>query len=124
MINVAVSCQTLRRLGRAILTSGNARPQIAVVTRQLLGQFKWYVCDHPAYSPDLATSDFHLFFELKNWLGGQSFHKNEGVQNNVKAHLASLAALFFDEGSETWSIDMSNARIFKAIMLKNNHVCT
>ncbi|GBL77480.1 hypothetical protein AVEN_41865-1 [Araneus ventricosus] len=33
------------------------------------------VC-HSAYSPDLATSDFYLFPELKNWLGGQSYQKN------------------------------------------------
>ncbi|GBM68106.1 hypothetical protein AVEN_173092-1 [Araneus ventricosus] len=55
------------------LTSGvvfirdNARPHSAVVTQQLLENFKWDVSDHPAYIPDLATSDFHLFSELKNW---------------------------------------------------------
>ncbi|GBL95933.1 hypothetical protein AVEN_227157-1 [Araneus ventricosus] len=75
-INAVVFCQTLRRLRRTILTSGvvlihdNARPHSAVVTQRLLEQFKWDVSDHP-YSPDLATSDFHLFPELKNWLGGQ-----------------------------------------------------
>ncbi|GBN47342.1 hypothetical protein AVEN_187791-1 [Araneus ventricosus] len=36
----------------------------AVVTQQLLEQFKWDVSDLPAYSPDFATSDFHLFPEL------------------------------------------------------------
>ncbi|GBL85880.1 hypothetical protein AVEN_63200-1 [Araneus ventricosus] len=41
------SCQTLRRLRRAILTSGaffvhyNAHPHSAVVTQQLLERFKW-----------------------------------------------------------------------------------
>ncbi|GBL96325.1 hypothetical protein AVEN_238688-1 [Araneus ventricosus] len=53
--------------------------------------------DHPAYSPDLATSDFHLFPEL-NCLGGQGFQKNEEIQTNVKAHLASLTETFFEEG--------------------------
>ncbi|GBN92859.1 hypothetical protein AVEN_4482-1 [Araneus ventricosus] len=81
-INAVVSFQTLRRLRRANLISGvvlirdNALPQSAVVTHQLLKQFKWGVSDHPTYSPDLATSDFHIFLELKNWLGGQSFQKN------------------------------------------------
>ncbi|GBM14853.1 hypothetical protein AVEN_28583-1 [Araneus ventricosus] len=54
--------------------------------------------DHPAYSPDLATSEFHLFLELKNWLGDQSFQKNEELQSNVKAHLSTLAATSFEEG--------------------------
>ncbi|GBM54639.1 hypothetical protein AVEN_214614-1 [Araneus ventricosus] len=71
--NAAVSCQNLRRLRRAILSSGvvlihdNARPHIAVVTHPL-EQFKWGVSDHQAYSPDLATSDFRFFPELENWL--------------------------------------------------------
>ncbi|GBM08242.1 hypothetical protein AVEN_82929-1 [Araneus ventricosus] len=45
--------QTLRRMRRAILTSGvvfihdNARPHSAVVTQKLLKQFKWNVSDHP-----------------------------------------------------------------------------
>ncbi|GBN54163.1 hypothetical protein AVEN_97691-1 [Araneus ventricosus] len=99
-INVAVSCQYLRRLGRAILTFGvvlihdNARPHSAVLTQQLLKQFKWDVSNHPTYIPDLATSDFHLFPEL-NWLEGQSFQTNEKIQSNVMAHLTSLAGMFF-----------------------------
>ncbi|GBM25548.1 hypothetical protein AVEN_272544-1 [Araneus ventricosus] len=104
--DAAVSCQTLRRLRRAILTSGivlihdNDRPHIAVVTQQLLEQFKWEVSDHPAYSPDLATSDFHPFPELKDSQGGQSFQKYEKNQSSVKAHLTSLAVTFFEEEIE------------------------
>ncbi|GBN05421.1 hypothetical protein AVEN_51659-1, partial [Araneus ventricosus] len=45
----------------------------------------------------LATSDFHLFPELKIWVGGQNFQENEEIQSNFKAHLASLAATFFEE---------------------------
>ncbi|GBM29253.1 hypothetical protein AVEN_155211-1 [Araneus ventricosus] len=84
-INATVSYQTLRRLRRPILTSGvvlihgKASPHNAVVTEQLLERFKWDVSDHPAYSPDLATSDFHLFSEFKNWLGGHSFQRNEVI---------------------------------------------
>ncbi|GBL95701.1 hypothetical protein AVEN_659-1 [Araneus ventricosus] len=44
----------------------NSRPHSAAATKQLLEQFKWDMSDHPAYSPDLATSDFRLFPELKS----------------------------------------------------------
>ncbi|GBN74742.1 hypothetical protein AVEN_172419-1 [Araneus ventricosus] len=112
-IYVAVSCQTLQRLRRAILTSGvihdNARPHNAVVTQQLLEQFRLDESDHTTYSPDLATSDFHLFPELKNWLGGQSFQKNEEIQSNVMAHLTLLVGTFIEEWMGTWSTDMKNA---------------
>ncbi|GBM92833.1 hypothetical protein AVEN_222033-1 [Araneus ventricosus] len=76
MINAAISCHTSRQLRRAILTSGvvfnrdNIRHHSAAVTQQVLEQFEWEVSDHSVYSPDLATSDFHFFPELKNWLGG------------------------------------------------------
>ncbi|GBM66264.1 hypothetical protein AVEN_35542-1 [Araneus ventricosus] len=76
----------------------NVRPHSAVVTQQLLQQFKWVVSDHPAYSPDLATSDFHLLPEVKNWLGGQSFQKVEDIQSKVKAHITPLLVTFFEEG--------------------------
>ncbi|GBN81719.1 hypothetical protein AVEN_158265-1 [Araneus ventricosus] len=94
------SGQTLRQLRRAILTSGvfihyNASPHNAFVRFvRLLEQFKLDMSDHPAYSPDLATSDYHLFSEFKNWLGGQSF---EEIQSYVKAHLTSLVTTFFEE---------------------------
>ncbi|GBL86554.1 hypothetical protein AVEN_194811-1 [Araneus ventricosus] len=103
-INAAVSCQTLRQVRRTILTSGvvlirdNINPHSTVVTQQLLQQFKWDVSDHPGYSPNLATGDFHVFPELQNWLGGQSFQKNEQIQSKAKVHLTSLAATFFEEG--------------------------
>ncbi|GBM74142.1 hypothetical protein AVEN_216154-1 [Araneus ventricosus] len=74
------------------------RRSCSTSSRQLLEQFKWDVSDYPAYSPVIATSDFHLFLEVKNWLGGQSFQKNEELQSNVKAHLTSLVVTFFEEG--------------------------
>ncbi|GBN01047.1 hypothetical protein AVEN_261627-1 [Araneus ventricosus] len=52
--------------------------------------------DHP-YSPDLATNDFHLFPELKNWLGGKKFQTTKELQRNVKARLTSLVESFFEE---------------------------
>ncbi|GBM86318.1 hypothetical protein AVEN_248212-1 [Araneus ventricosus] len=67
-------------------------------SRKGLEQFKWNMSDHPAYSTDLAQSDFHFFLELKTWLGGQTFQEKEELQSNFKAHLTSLAATFFEEG--------------------------
>ncbi|GBM11542.1 hypothetical protein AVEN_240676-1 [Araneus ventricosus] len=122
-INAAVCCQTLRRLRRAILTSGvvlihdNARIHSAVVTQQLLEQFKCDVYDHTAYCPDLSTSDFQLLPELKNRLGGQSFQKNEEIQSNVKAHHTPLAARFFEEG-----IGCLIYRFDKCLKINGNYV--
>jgi hypothetical protein len=70
--------QTLKRLHRAIqskrrgmLTSGvvlhdNARSHTTACIRALLEHFYWELFDHPPYSADLASSDYHLFTYLKN----------------------------------------------------------
>ena len=39
------------------------------------------ILDHPAHSPDLASSDFHLFLHLEKHLAGQKFHEDEEVVN-------------------------------------------
>jgi hypothetical protein len=53
--------------------------------------------DHPAYSPDLATIDYHPFTYLKSWLESQRFKNNE-LMEGVKTWLSSQAADFFDTG--------------------------
>ncbi|GBN20706.1 hypothetical protein AVEN_264480-1 [Araneus ventricosus] len=37
--------------------------------------------DHLPYSPDLSPSDFHLFFKLKEFLGGKRFGSYEELEN-------------------------------------------
>ncbi|GBM10033.1 Histone-lysine N-methyltransferase SETMAR [Araneus ventricosus] len=106
-INSEVYCHTLKELQRAIqkkcrglLSSGvvllhdNARPQTAVRTGEVLRKFKWDVFQHPPYSPELATSDFHLFTAMKKWLGGQHFADDEKLKNAVTHWLKSQAAAF------------------------------
>lgn len=105
-INAAVYCDTLQRLrsaihnkGRGMSSSGivlihdNARSHTAGVLDGSSNNF-----NHPPYIPDLVTSKFHLFPELKTWLGGQRFQTKEVLRDNVNAHLTSLAATVFEEG--------------------------
>jgi histone-lysine N-methyltransferase SETMAR len=54
--------------------------------------------DHPAHSPDLAPSDFHLFLHLKKHLAGQKFYEDEEVKNEVTTCLCAQAAEFYDIG--------------------------
>jgi hypothetical protein len=51
----------------------NGRPHSANQTTATLRSFKWEVLQHPPYSPDLASSDFHLFGPLKHHLSGERF---------------------------------------------------
>lgn len=77
-INAAHYCDTLTKLRSAIqrkrpgllsegvmLLDENAKPHAARLTQDQIHHFGWERLDHPAYSPDLAPSDFHLFPALK-----------------------------------------------------------
>lgn len=43
------------------LSHNNATPHIAKLVRETLMSLGWEVLWHPAYSPDLAPSNYHLF---------------------------------------------------------------
>ena len=51
----------------------NTRPHVSMSTRQKLLELGWDVLPHPPYSPDIASSDFHLFRSLQNFLNGKNF---------------------------------------------------
>jgi histone-lysine N-methyltransferase SETMAR len=63
-----------------------------------LEHLNWELFDHPPYSPDLTSSDYHLFTYMKNWLGSQHFNNNEELMEGIKIWLSSRAADFFDAG--------------------------
>jgi len=68
----AIRSKGREKLSRKILLlHDNARPHTAAHTLETLKQLKWEAMEHPAYSPDLAPSDFHLFGPLKEALRGR-----------------------------------------------------
>jgi histone-lysine N-methyltransferase SETMAR len=81
-----------------ILLDNNARPHIVAHTNALIKPFNWESFDHPHYSADLATSNYHLFIKMKVWLATQCYHTNEELMDGVNILLHNLAAPFFDEG--------------------------
>jgi histone-lysine N-methyltransferase SETMAR len=97
IISAESYCATLRRLWYAIqnrrrgllsssvmLLHDNARLYAAARMQAMLQEFGWEVFEHPAYSPYLAPSDFHLFPKLKEFLGGRHFKSDEEVKDAVK----------------------------------------
>ena len=87
-----------------MLTSGivlihvNACPHSARATQRLLQQFQWDIFEYPPHSPNLESSDFHHFLELKHWLGGQRFQTDMELKETITTHFQSLAATFYEEG--------------------------
>ena len=58
---------------------GNALSHRALATQKKLAYLGFQCLDHPAYSPDLAPSEYHLFPGLKKQLKGRHFSSDAGV---------------------------------------------
>jgi histone-lysine N-methyltransferase SETMAR len=84
-----------------MLLHDNARPHAAARTQAMLREFGWKVSEHPAHSPDLAPSDFHLFPKLKEFLCGRHYKSDGTVKDAVKEWLNELTAEVYDEDTKT-----------------------
>jgi hypothetical protein len=78
-----------------MLLHNNACPHTAHLTINTIWQLNW---EHPAYNPDLAPSDFHLFGLLKNALRGHRFAADDEVKEAVHDWLCSQPQTFFSNG--------------------------
>ena len=68
---------------KVLLLHDNARPHTAVWTVETSNRLGFEDLEHPAYSPDLAPSDYRLFGPLKDALRGRAFSTDEEVQRVV-----------------------------------------
>ena len=112
-VNAAACSDTLTRLRRTIqnksrgmlsrgvcLLHDKERPHSAHLTTTLLEKFKWDILDHLPYSPDLASSDFHLFLQLKKHLNGKKFNYDDEVQEEVMTWFKGQAADLYESGKQ------------------------
>lgn len=111
-INASLYCSQLRRVAAALqekypnskntvlFLHDNARPHVAKATKTVLEELGWEVLLHPAYSPDLAPSDFHLFLSLSSALRGVSFDDEADLQIWLQEWFASKDRAFYRHGIE------------------------
>lgn len=77
------------------LLHDNARPHIARSVKDTLLTLGWEVLEHPAYSPDIAPSDYHLFRSMQNSLTDVHFETLEEVRKWVDDFIKSKDEKFF-----------------------------
>jgi histone-lysine N-methyltransferase SETMAR len=84
---------------RVLLLHDNAHPHTAAHSVDILRALKCEVLKQPPYSPDLATSDFHLFGRMKVHLRGHKFADDNEVMEAVQRWLkATPKSFFFSRG--------------------------
>ena len=91
----------LRRVcsGRdSTLQHDNERPHTSRQTQDALAQLKLPALPHPAYSPDLAPSDYSLFLQLKKHLKGNHYDSDEKVVAAVRQWCREQSPEFFANG--------------------------
>ncbi|GFU82721.1 histone-lysine N-methyltransferase SETMAR [Trichonephila clavipes] len=59
----------------------NTRSRTSAVTLLKLWELGWEALMHPAYSPNLAPSDYHLFLKLQKFLSDKKLGSREDCDN-------------------------------------------
>ncbi len=75
----------------------NAPSHTAGLTLQHLRNLGWTVLPHPAYSPDLAPSDFWFFPRLKRGLKGRHFANLNDLQEAVDTEVGLITSEEYKE---------------------------
>ena len=69
-----------QRIGHMLLLQDNAPPHKAGLTQETIRDCGFELLPHPAYSPDLAPSDFFLFPEMTRELKCTRFEDTEAIK--------------------------------------------
>jgi histone-lysine N-methyltransferase SETMAR len=76
----------------------SVRPNFAKTTQQTIENLGWEVLSRPAYSSDLALSEYYLFRSVQNFLSEKTYQETERVKKEVAQYFASLQVSFFEKG--------------------------
>jgi histone-lysine N-methyltransferase SETMAR len=68
---------------KLIVHANNTSPHTAKMTSQFMKQNSMQRAPHPAYSPDLAPSDFYLFGYVKQLRSGCQFADQDSLRQAV-----------------------------------------
>ncbi len=82
--------------GHMFIHMDNASAHTARLTGQHIRNLGWTALPHPAYSPDLAPSDFWIFPRLKKGLRGCRFATITDLEQAVDEEIGSIGSEYKD----------------------------
>ena len=87
----------LNRKG-VILHHDNAPAHTAKVTLQKIRELGWEVIPHPAYSPDIAPSDYYLFRSLEHFLSGKKYKDMDDIKYGLLEFFGQKTPSWYEKG--------------------------
>jgi histone-lysine N-methyltransferase SETMAR len=91
-----------------VLLHDNAKPHTAKITMAKIKELDWEVLPHPAYSPDLAPSDYHLFRSLQHHTNGRKYENNDLLKTDLADFFHSKSVDFYERGIKKLPLRWTN----------------
>jgi len=85
-----------------LLDHDNVPAHTSLVVRELLTKNNMFTVPHPAYTPDLAPSDFYVFSKMTLRLKGQRFISIEKIEAELQQVLNTTTPAFLNECIQKW----------------------
>ena len=85
---------------KVLFHQDNAPCHKTLATMAKLNELSFVLLPHPPYSPDLASSDYYLFSDLKKMLQGRRFYSSEEVITDTNAYFEAKDKSFYKKGIE------------------------
>ena len=104
-----------------ILHHDNAPAHTALSVREYLTTKQITVLEHPAFSPDLAPSDFFLFPKIKEILKGRYFDDTDDIRSNTTAGLKAIPQKHFQNCFEGWTRRWHRCIAFQGEYFEGDH---
>ena len=95
----------------------------SLVAQQALCNCEFVQLNHPAYSPDLAPSDYFLIRNLKYHFRGSWFTNDESLTIADEAWFESQNRKLYFQGKNCWEKKLKNALMLQQNMSKNDSIC-
>ncbi|XP_014274434.1 histone-lysine N-methyltransferase SETMAR-like [Halyomorpha halys] len=83
---------------KVIFHQDNARLHTSAIAMAKLYELSYELLPNPPYSPDLVSSNFHLFPELKIFQGGQRLPPTEELTAKLKRYFVGQKKSHFRDG--------------------------
>ncbi len=93
LTNIAHFTVGLRKIA-VLYSSTITHAPISQIKRKCLSELNFEFLPHPPYSPDMASTDFHLFRSLQHFLADKIFNDIEEVKNWLNNFLCHYLKIF------------------------------